>query len=183
MNIYWPLEVDFPVEYVARSLQRGQYVSATWRSCIWALVTVPVLLVEKSWQEATYKCMQSSVKESTSCYNTLINKAWETFYNPFFCVGMAGFVIRSTTKFLCGICTMDFSHNIACEEHVLGHFVMRSATGFLCVICAQGFNSHDVCGYHVLKQHSDILDKWNQSCYQEHQVYLPAQGIKILAEI
>ena len=72
---------------------------------------------------------------------------------------MTGFVIRSTTKFLCGICTMDFSHNIACEEHVLGHFVMRSATGFLCVICAQGFNSHDVCGYHVLKQHSDILDK------------------------
>ena len=78
---------------------------------------------------------------------------------------------------------MDFSHNIACEEHVLGHFVMRSATGFLCVICAQGFNSHDVCGYHVLSQHSDILDKQNQSCYQEHQVYLPDQGIKILAEI
>ena len=68
-------------------------------------------------------------------------------------------MIRSTTKFLCGICTKDFYDDLACEEHVLGHFVMRSATGFLCVICAQGFNSHDICGYHVLKQHSDILDR------------------------
>ena len=69
MNIYWPLVVAFPVEYVARSLQRGQYASATWRNCIWALVTVPALPVEKFWQEAMYKCMQSSVKESTFCYN------------------------------------------------------------------------------------------------------------------
>ena len=68
MNIYWPLVLAFPVEYVGRSLQRGQYVSATWRNCIWALVTVPALSVEKFWQEAMYKCMQNNVKEATLCY-------------------------------------------------------------------------------------------------------------------
>ena len=74
---------------------------------------------------------------------------------------MARFVIRSATKFLCGICALEFWDCLSCEEHVLGHFVLRSATGYLCVICAQGFNAHEGCGYHVLMQHSDVIDCWS----------------------